>query len=186
MLACLKLLAASVAEELTCKTGSLWAKRGKCCISREAWDEGSANRQRSEASLPWVPEVFLERGIGRRPTHRSAVGRGHERRSAANGYRSFRYKFTQSSCKVIVPRTWLKEKRIPTQNVFLVQTVYEVKESFVQIHCLCSSWNDRFPCSQAILFGKLISGKCGHLPGSHLRQNDITFKLLCRIHCLCR
>ena len=108
--------------KLTCKTGGLWAERGKCCISREAWDEGRRRnargkardmlggpgavsragrkgvtkvfkygqkslclktfvapflpdrltapgpprmskgaliRQRSEASLPWLPEVFL-------------------------------------------------------------------------------------------------------------------------------
>ena len=69
----------------------------------------------------------------------------------------------------------LKEKRIPTQNVFLFKPyTNEVKESFVQFHRLCSSRNDRFPCSWAILFGKLISGKCGDLPGSHLQQNDIT------------
>ena len=54
------------------------------------------------------------------------------------------------------------------------ETIYEVNESFVQFHCLCSSPNDRSPFSQAISFGKLISRKCGHLPGSHLRQNDIT------------
>ena len=34
--------------------------------------------------------------------------------------KSFRYKLFQSSCKIIVPCTWLKERRIFSQNVFLV------------------------------------------------------------------
>ena len=32
-----------------------------------------------------------------------------------------------------------------------------MKESFVQFHCLCSSRNDRFPCSQAIPLGIFIN-----------------------------
>ena len=44
----------------------------------------------------------------------------------------------------IVSRTWLKERRIFTQNVFLVQpqTLLEVNEIFVQFHCLSSYRND--------------------------------------------
>ena len=46
----------------------------------------------------------------------------------------------------IVPRTWPKERRIFTQNVFLVhaQTILEVKEILVQFHCLSSSPNDLY------------------------------------------
>ena len=46
----------------------------------------------------------------------------------------------------IVPRTWPKERRIFTQNVFLVhaQTILEVKEILVQFHCLSSSRNDLY------------------------------------------
>ena len=69
----------------------------------------SANRQRSEASLPWVLQVFLAGGENFRCWPKadtfSAVGQGNERKSAAHGYRSFRCKFTHSSCKLIVPRT---------------------------------------------------------------------------------
>ena len=35
--------------KLTCKTGGLWAERGKCCISREAWDEGRRRNARGKA-----------------------------------------------------------------------------------------------------------------------------------------
>ena len=44
----------------------------------------------------------------------------------------------------IVSRTWLKERRIFTQNVFLVQvqTLLEVNKISVQFHCLSSSQND--------------------------------------------
>ena len=47
----------------------------------------------------------------------------------------------------IVSRTWLKERRIFTQNVFIVQlqTLLEVIEIFVQFHCLSSYRNGRFP-----------------------------------------
>ena len=39
-----------------------------------------------------------------------------------------------------VPRTWLKERRILTKNIFLihVQTILEVNKIFVQFHCLSS------------------------------------------------
>ena len=44
----------------------------------------------------------------------------------------------------MVSRTWLKERRIFTQNVFLVQlqTLLEVNEIFVQFNCLSSDRND--------------------------------------------
>ena len=52
------------------------------------------------------------------------------------GYWSFRYKFF--SRKIVSRRPWLKERRIFTQNVFLVhpQTILEVNDIFVQFHCL--------------------------------------------------
>jgi len=54
----------------------------------------------------------------------------------------------------IVPHTWLKERRMFTQNVFLVQAqtthILEVNKIFVQFHCLrfygkLLYQNDQFP-----------------------------------------
>ena len=44
----------------------------------------------------------------------------------------------QSTELLSVPRTWLKERRILTKNIFLVhvQTILEVNKIFVQFHCL--------------------------------------------------
>ena len=52
-----------------------------------------------------------------------------------------------SRCTSFTSVAWLKERRIFTQNVFLVyaQTILEVNEIFVQFHCLSSYRNDRFP-----------------------------------------
>ena len=63
-------------------------------------EQGSVNRQRSVPTL-------ATRGFSRvrRKFSVLAEGRGHERRSAAHDYLSFRYKFTQASCKLIVPRS---------------------------------------------------------------------------------
>ena len=59
--------------------------------------------------------------------------------------KSFRYKFTQWKSKKF-HLLWLKERRAFTQNVFLVhaKTLPEVKEIFVQFHCLSSYQNDLF------------------------------------------
>ena len=48
----------------------------------------------------------------------------------------------------LVARTWLKEQRIFTQNVFLVdeQTILEVIKVFVQFHPLSPYRNDPVPC----------------------------------------
>ena len=48
----------------------------------------------------------------------------------------------------LVARTWLKEQRIFTQNVFLVdaQTILEVIKVFVQFHLLSPYRNDPVPC----------------------------------------
>ena len=50
----------------------------------------------------------------------------------------------RSSCTSFTSVAWLKERRIFTQNVFLVyaQTILEVNEIFVQFHCLSSCRND--------------------------------------------
>ena len=61
----------------------------------------------------------------------------------------------------LVLRTWLKQRRIFTQNVFLVQlqTSPEVIETFVQFHCLSSYRNDRFP-SERLQQAKGICKEC--------------------------
>ena len=48
----------------------------------------------------------------------------------------------------LVARTWLKEQRIFTQNVFLVdaQTILGVIKVFVQFHPLSPYRNDPVPC----------------------------------------
>ena len=42
----------------------------------------------------------------------------------------------------IVSRTWLKERRIGTQNVFLVQVQTLLAVNKIFVHCLSSSQND--------------------------------------------
>ena len=56
--------------------------------------------------------------------------------------KSFRYMFIQS--RWTVSRHWLKERRIFTQNVFVVyaQTILEVNEIFVHSYCLSYYRND--------------------------------------------
>ena len=79
------------------------------------------------------------------PPKHSAHLHGHEM-----GYGLFRYKVVSiqvySGEEEKVPLTWLKERRAFTQNVFLVhaKTLPEVKEIFVQFHCLSSYQNDLF------------------------------------------
>ena len=60
----------------------------------------------------------------------------------------------------VVPRTWFKERRIFTQNVFLVQaqTMLEVNEIFVQFHCLSLNRNDvvsKRPVTSIPLLGRI-------------------------------
>ena len=66
------------------------------------------------------------------------------------GYRSFRYKFFSRVVNIVSRRPWLKERRIFTQNVFLVhaQTILEVNEIFVQFHCLSSYRNNLYQNNQ--------------------------------------
>ena len=54
-------------------------------------------------------------------------------------FKSFQYKFIQLSCSFMY-LAYLKERKIITQNVFLihVQTILEVIRLFVQFHCLSS------------------------------------------------
>jgi len=53
----------------------------------------------------------------------------------------------ESIKRSLVSRHWLKERRIFTQNVFLVhvQTKLEVNESFVQFNSLSAYRNDQVP-----------------------------------------
>ena len=64
----------------------------------------------------------------------------------------------------LVLRTWLKQRRIFTQNVFLVQlqTSPEVIKIFVQFHCLSSYRNDRFP-SERLQQAKGIRKQCAEM-----------------------
>ena len=73
-------------------------------------------------------------------------------RSCLWGYRSFRHKFNKYSVELqIFSRAWLKERRIFTQNAFLVhaQAILEVIEIYVQFHCLSLYRNDWLPSSGA-------------------------------------
>ena len=71
-----------------------------------------------------------------------------------------------TSLKVyLVLRSWLKQRRIFTQNVFLVQlqtSPSEVIEIFVQFHCLSSYRNDRFP-SERLQQAKGIRKQCAEM-----------------------
>ena len=59
-----------------------------------------------------------------------------------------------------MPRTWFKERRIFTQNAFLVQaqTMLEVNEIFVEFHCLSLNRNDvvsKRPVTSIPLLGRI-------------------------------
>ena len=106
----------------------------------------------SARSQRWEEEILACSGLSDCETAQRNVRRKNSERFGKGVRASSRLPVVSiqvNSIKVyLVLRSWLKQRRIFTQNVFLVQlqtSPSEVIEIFVQFHCLSSYRNDRFP-----------------------------------------